>query len=1070
MLDLSQDIYDENKKIEFKHIRSGKEKTDLSSIHSYKLLADSFGNLWIGYEGDGVDCITHYSSYFKTISTKERGKMAISFCADNGKKVWIGNDAGSITILNDEAKEKKIKSKLPDGFDDAIVQTLYKDKDGKIWIGTFLHGIIVYDPETEKLSSLDPDPSIPLHIKCFAEGQNDIMWIGTHHGVFKYDMKTKQFTHDKLLNNAIDDNIIMDIKCDLNGNIWIATFSSGLSCFDKNEKLLWRSLQNNKFPSTCVNTLFINTDEEILAGTRKGLVTFINRYFDTPDFDNFIVRGEESGLANGNIRALNEDIFGNIWMSTNIGISAYIPNRNSFTNYYWYDGIHRGQYIDGSTTIDDQGMIYFGSREGIVYFNPIKFRKTEAKSSISISDFIVYRKRNDDYERNIYIHNNASVNLDYDENSIQINYSCKDISYSSAIEYEYQLQGLDNIWYKTTENNVTYRNLPSGKYNFLLRHRLRGDDWDDKLLTLDIIVGRPWWFSAYAITVYSMVCLALLYLLFYLYHRRVKAENRLIIETENHNKDKKINSERLEFFTNIAHELRTPLTLIMGPVEDILEEISDKKMKDRLTVVNRNAKRLHELINRIMEFRKTETCNRRLNLIYGDPFSIISEVVLQFKANNNNELLKIECNLEKDIELWYDKDVISIVLNNIISNALKYTIKGSISIESGMVIREEKKYYFLRISDTGCGIAKDNLPYIFNSYYQGNGQFQAEGTGIGLALVKNLVELHNAQISVESNIGEGTIFEILFDSEYEYMGESRLESVNKREKLQPNIGINLKEGEDDSTIKILLVEDNKDIQDYFVSALSDIYSVMRASDGKEGLNIAFESIPDIIISDIMMPNMDGMELCRIIKSDLRTSHIPVVLLTAKDSADDKLEGYKNGADSYLTKPVNSNLLKARIENILNRRKLFIELITNSVSSSLKSDKLINAYKEQSQDTELNNEVKNDSISQLNDLDRAFLERLDMTIDLKMGNSDIDVSELASEMNMSHSSLYRKIKALAGCTVSEFIQNRRMLKASELLKKSDMTIQEVMYSVGMNTPAYFRKCFKDKFGCLPSEYR
>lgn len=591
------------------------------------------------------------------------------------------------------------------------------------------------------------------------------------------------------------------------------------------------------------------------------------------------------------------------------------------------------------------------------------------------------------------------------------------------------------------------------------------------MVSADILEGSyPWWFSAYAITVYSMVCLALLYLLFYLYHRRVKAENRLIIETENHNKDKKINSERLEFFTNIAHELRTPLTLIMGPVEDILEEISDKKMKDRLTVVNRNAKRLHELINRIMEFRKTETCNRRLNLIYGDPFSIISEVVLQFKANNNNELLKIECNLEKDIELWYDKDVISIVLNNIISNALKYTIKGSISIESGMVIREEKKYYFLRISDTGCGIAKDNLPYIFNSYYQGNGQFQAEGTGIGLALVKNLVELHNAQISVESNIGEGTIFEILFDSEYEYMGESRLESVNKREKLQPNIGINLKEGEDDSTIKILLVEDNKDIQDYFVSALSDIYSVMRASDGKEGLNIAFESIPDIIISDIMMPNMDGMELCRIIKSDLRTSHIPVVLLTAKDSADDKLEGYKNGADSYLTKPVNSNLLKARIENILNRRKLFIELITNSVSSSLKSDKLINAYKEQSQDTELNNEVKNDSISQLNDLDRAFLERLDMTIDLKMGNSDIDVSELASEMNMSHSSLYRKIKALAGCTVSEFIQNRRMLKASELLKKSDMTIQEVMYSVGMNTPAYFRKCFKDKFGCLPSEYR
>lgn len=1071
VLDLSQDIYDTSRKIRFNNIKAGKEDNNLSSIHTSPILADRFGNIWIGFEGDGIDCITHYSSDFKTIRTKDRNKMALTLCADKGKKIWIGNDAASISVLNDENLETKIKKRLPDYFHDVIFQTIYKDNNDNIWFGTFLHGIIHYDTAKDKISFMNPDPSLPLHIKCFSEDLNGNMWIGTHHGVFFYDRISGKFRHCREINNAAGDNIISEIINDRNGNLWVATFSGGLSCFSSDESHLWRSYSDNRFPSSCINTVFEDNNGDIWAGTRKGLVFIKNRQFDAPDFSNYVVYGEHNGLSNGNIRAINEDIFDNIWVSTNIGISSFIRSYASFNNYYWYDGISRGEYIDRATTIDDHGMIYFGSREGIVYFNPMRFKNSEYKSEVSVSDFIVMGVRNENRARFVDISENTPVELHYDENTIHINYSCKDISYSNAMEYAYQLEGLEELWYNTSDNHVTYRNLPPGKYKFHLKHKMRGNDWDSNIETVDIIVNHPIWLSAYAVAFYCLVALSLVLLLLYLYHRRVKAENRLIIETETHIKDKKVNSERLVFYTNIAHELRTPLTMIIGPVQDMLNEVNDPSLKDRLDIVDRNARRMHDMVNRIMEFRKTETSNRRLMLKYDNPSQDINEIVSYFKGSNNNPSLKINCLTNDSTEIWYDKEVISIILNNIISNAVKYTSEGEVKIISSLEYKNDIRYYTLRISDTGCGISKDNLPNIFERYYQGNGQFQAAGTGIGLALVKNLIDLHKGEISVDSVAGKGTTFEVNLPVDYDYPGEFRSKKSKDVTGNRFTASVGDKNEiiieEEEAVVKILIVEDNADILSYFSNALSSSYTVICAKDGVEGLHMAFESTPDIIISDIMMPYMDGIELCRIVKNDLRTSHIPVVLLTAKDSPEDKLEGYKNGADSYLTKPVSVTLLKARIENILNRRKLFIEKVAGNTAVN---NNVIPADPHSCVEDVTQENVSEESIPQLSELDRLFLEKLNNLIESRMGNTDIDISELASMMNMSHSTLYRKLKALAGCTITVYIQNLRMQKASELLKKGDLTVLEVMYSVGMNTPAYFRKCFKDKFGCLPSEFK
>ena len=466
-------------------------------------------------------------------------------------------------------------------------------------------------------------------------------------------------------------------------------------------------------------------------------------------------------------------------------------------------------------------------------------------------------------------------------------------------------------------------------------------------------------------------------------------------------------------------------------------------------MIHQSAIRLLNLINQILEFRKTETQNKKLCVSRGNIAALIYEIGLKYKELNRKPGIEFHIELEKeDMPLFFDKEVITIVLDNLISNAVKYTDKGVITLSLYNVVRDGLAQTEIKVSDTGYGISADALPHIFDRYYQEGSGHQASGTGIGLALVKNLVLLHEGDIRVESALNVGSVFYISLLTDNTYPHVLHADSNEKEETKEEEIQEVLPEPSGSGKRILLVVEDNQDICDYIVDSFSDTFDVKTAENGEKGLEQAFNYIPDIIVSDIMMPVMNGMDMCKTLKEDLRTSHIPVVLLTAKDSLQDKEEGYLIGADSYLTKPFSATLLHSRIQNLLDMRKKLAERFS---STSGVGDK--RAVIEES----------------LNKLDNEFLEKINQLVEERMSSEKIDIGYLADKMCMSHSTLYRKMKALMGLSTNEYIRKVKMQYAERLLLEGKHNVSEVAFMVGFNSIVYFRQCFKEEFGVLPSEY-
>lgn len=521
------------------------------------------------------------------------------------------------------------------------------------------------------------------------------------------------------------------------------------------------------------------------------------------------------------------------------------------------------------------------------------------------------------------------------------------------------------------------------------------------------------------------------------------------LEKKNHEQEQELNNERLRFYTNITHELRTPLTLILGPLEDMQKSNSlSGKDSQKISVIHQSAIRLLNLINQILEFRKTETQNKKLCVSRDNLAALVHEIGLKYKELNRKPEIDFCLEIEQeDMSLFFDKEVVTIMLDNLISNAIKYTEKGTITLGLHQVVRNNIHHTEISVSDTGFGIAPDALPHIFDRYYQEGSEHQASGTGIGLALVKNLVVLHEGEIRVESSLNVGSTFyvSLLTDNTYPHVlhADSTEKTSDEKGEKEENI-----EPVHNGKRILLIVEDNRDICDYIVESFSDDFEVRTAANGEQGLEQALGCIPDIIVSDIMMPVMNGIVMCRKLKEDLRTSHIPIILLTAKDSLQDKEEGYQVGADSYLTKPFSATLLHSRIHNLLESRKLLAERFnTNSI--------LID---------------KRAAVTEsMNKLDNEFLEKINKLIEDRLSSEKIDIGYLSDAMCMSNSTLYRKMKALTGLSTNEYIRKIKMQYAERLLLEGKYNISEVAFKVGINSTVYFRQCFKDEFGMAPSDY-
>lgn len=521
------------------------------------------------------------------------------------------------------------------------------------------------------------------------------------------------------------------------------------------------------------------------------------------------------------------------------------------------------------------------------------------------------------------------------------------------------------------------------------------------------------------------------------------------LEKKNHEQEQELNNERLRFYTNITHELRTPLTLILGPLEDMQKSNSlSGKDSQKISVIHQSAIRLLNLINQILEFRKTETQNKKLCVSRDNLAALVHEIGLKYKELNRKPEIDFCLEIEQeDMSLFFDKEVVTIILDNLISNAIKYTEKGTITLGLHQVVRNNIHHTEISVSDTGFGIAPDALPHIFDRYYQEGSEHQASGTGIGLALVKNLVVLHEGEIRVESSLNVGSTFYVSLLTDNTYPHVLHTDSTEKTSDEKGEKEENTEPVHSGKRI-LLIVEDNRDICDYIVESFSDDFEVRTAANGEQGLEQALGCIPDIIVSDIMMPVMNGIVMCRKLKEDLRTSHIPIILLTAKDSLQDKEEGYQVGADSYLTKPFSATLLHSRIHNLLESRKLLAERFnTNSI--------LID---------------KRAAVTEsMNKLDNEFLEKINKLIEDRLSSEKIDIGYLSDAMCMSNSTLYRKMKALTGLSTNEYIRKIKMQYAERLLLEGKYNISEVAFKVGINSTVYFRQCFKDEFGMAPSDY-
>ena len=1065
ILNLKQGMFLSPEELSIEYIQEGDDSRSLSNASARCIFQDSFDNIWIGTWGGGINFISSKPPLFTTLSYSPipnnenslNNKVASSLCMDRQGRIWIGTDGGGINVFEGEKRiaiYKKESGDIPSNFILASLQ----DSKGNLWFGSYQGGISYYDSRNKRFRSISLMGQSNLDVRTIYEDAQHNIWVGYSGGIVVLNPLTmKIIQHYNTDNSELHSDFIRSIAQDEKGRFWIGTFGDGLGIYTPNLQKIKTFTQRDGFCSNTINQIIQDKQKRMWIGTGEGLVCFLST-----DELNYKTYQRKDGLINTNICAITEDKKGNIWFSNNKDISCYVTNKGCFYNYDHSDDVPAGSFSSSCVTQSKNGQIYFGSINGVCCFNPdITMNEQPAPAAVVTEMKILGRLSNlENNDMIINLSKGQNVELSHAQNSFGLTFNVQNYSLVNQVEYVYMLKGLENSWYTVNENNsVTFRNIPPGKYEFLIKARIHNQKWPEEATSLTIRINPPLWLTWWAKLIYILVSISITYLILHVYKKKLDLESLYTLEKKNHEQEQELNQERLRFYTNITHELRTPLTLILGPLEDMQKEASlPAKQAQKLSVIHQSALRLLNLINQILEFRKTETQNKKLCVSKGNIAPLIYEIGLKYKELNQNTKIDFRIQIEKEeMFLFFDKEIITIVLDNLISNAIKYTEQGCVTLSLHQTMRNEVAYTEIKVSDTGYGISAEALPHIFDRYYQESGKHQASGTGIGLALVKNLVTLHEGEIRAESIQNEGSTFYISLLTDNIYPNALHADSTEPvQEEMNQNTELEYSQEATLDTSKpiLLIVEDNEEIQKYIVESFTDSFEVITANNGEEGKQQALSRIPDIVVSDIMMPVMDGITLCKQLKDDVRTSHIPIILLTAKDSLQDKEEGYEVGADSYLTKPFSASLLRSRINNLLDSRK-----------------KLVAQFQAQSTPgSQIDLSEKRIVIAEaLSKLDNEFIEKITLLIEENLSSEKIDINYLSDKMCMSGSTLYRKMKALTGLSTNEYIRKVKMKNAERLLLEGKFNISEIAYKVGMNSTGYFRQCFKEEFGLSPSDY-
>ncbi|RZK39192.1 MAG: response regulator [Pedobacter sp.] len=1018
------------------------KRGNTSSVQSID--RDQFGNIWMGIYSGGIAFIGHVKPFFSILSTENlmqaEGKPATvtSILNDRDNSVWLGTVGDGILQIDPQGKVAR-KNMRNSGIADDFLLSGLQDRENNKWFGLQNGGVSFYDPQTKTWKKINAGEKMSS-VRAILEDRQGNICFAAEEGLFIHNPRTGSFKKILTNNPMLGDYAPRTLIEDNEGNMWIGTYGQGIYIFNQDGKLIHRISKGQGINSNTINQLFADKHQNIWIATNEGLGLHLAN--TTPGkIKNIIPPGGDAWIT---INAIAEDAGGNIWCSTRLGILRYLPKQKRFLSYDQAFGLPLGGFTINSVGKDPNGQIFFGMPAGVCYFNPEHIPLTLPKSPIKISRLMVFNTGEMHAQSEKYPGLAEEVNLEHDENSFRVELAVMDYALHDMVEFSYQLHGRDNKWvFLGDEKNLDFRNIPHGSYELRIRIRQKNETWSNDYKKLFIKISPPFYLSNLAIALYLLVIVLVITTLVVFHIRKVYAEAKLRVKKLQIEQDGQLHMERMNFYTNITHELRTPLTLILGPLEDLLHE--DKlatKHKQGVLMVQKNANRLFSLVNQLLEFRKVESQYKPL--VLGEDFlgELVQHIVYKYSEANTNNDLQITFNIDQDdIKTIFDAEIVQLILDNLLSNACKYTSAGNIEVHLRYEQERLSTSALICVKDTGCGIAPEHLDKIFDRYYQVP-RSVSQGTGVGLALVKELAAIHQGKISVKSEIGKGSEFcvRLLTNAVAPVSIETETDSAIPATNA-------------DSRPVILLVEDEKDLRDYLTSVLTASYEVIAAESGVSGLELAKLHIPDLILSDVMMPDMDGFTMLEKIKQQRETSHIATIFLTAKDTEADKALGYSLGVDSYLTKPVSPKLLHKRIENLLLKRKAVYAEVLSRLSTEEKGSTNAGSATDQNLWRE-----------------NAFVQEFVKLVEDCIQDEILDAASLAEKMNMSQSTLYRKLKGLTGKNINQLVRKIRIQKAAQLLRSGQYNVTEVALMVGINSAIYFRQCFREEFGQLPSEYQ
>jgi signal transduction histidine kinase/ligand-binding sensor domain-containing protein/DNA-binding response OmpR family regulator len=1045
-------------------------ETGLSSHAIQSIFVDRENNVWISTWEAGLNVYYRHRNNFTLYRHKMNSlqnllgdKVTAIACENDPNKVWIGCNNG-LTLL-DRKKNSfthffNNSSVLATNHDD--VNDLLYDKDGDLLILIWEVGLKVL----KKGSSSFPlytseDENYTKHLTCLAPSKKDnLYWVGTQEeGILLFNKKTGVFLPIVELNKkgillGMHINSILE---DEKGTLWIGTFNNGIFCYDINKKIIVHFKKSNRtdgLSANQINRIFQDSNKQIWIGTNGGGLDLYQAKTKT-----FKVWTTRDGLPNNTIKGILEDHHHHLWLSTNQGISQFITYSNSFKNYTKADGLQGSEFLLNSYAQNNRGEIFFGGTEGLNVFHPDSLLESSKVPEVYITGLKLFNKivtvgqKDSPLEKDISL--TDELVLSADDNVIAIDFTALDFQHFKNNQYKYYLQGFDKEWNLGTQRTATYTNLNPGSYLFRVKATNNDGVWSQKEAVLRITILPPWYKTWWAFTFYFIVIIGGLYAL----RRVVLIRERLKLDFQLQEREKEQIQEldrlKTNFFTNISHEFRTPLTLIISPLEKYLSENKDIPtiQRKRTETIYRNAQQLQKLINQLLDLSKLEAGKLSPSITQNDIVEFLEQITESFRGLAEQKNIKLNFQISDTYLLGYfDTDMLEKVVTNLLSNAFKFSDEKGVITVKVLLNPADSKKVIIEVSDTGIGIDAKHLQNVFNRFYQiheKEHKRQVVGTGVGLALCKELIELHRGEVLVSSKLGKGSTFTIhlpidknAYESTWIQEDTSVSELITMPLTSQEE-NINIVEPKKDAPI-LLIAEDNDDLRNYIKEIFSKNFKVLEANNGRKALEIANEQVPDLIISDWIMPEMTGGELCENIKMKESTSHIPVIILTSKSSNESKMLGLEIGADDYITKPFNASLLEVRVKNLLESRRNLREKFSNETKFNPK-------------------EIT------LNVADEHFLEKAVRIIEENITNHSLDIAFLERELNMSTMQLYRKLKSLTNFSGNEFIKNVRLKKAVQLLESENYSIAEIAYKVGFNDPSYFARTFKKEFGKSPSEY-